>query len=312
MIISASRRTDIPAFFSDWFYNRIDEGFVLVRNPMNIHQVSKISLSPKVVDCLVFWTKNPKRFITRLNELQSYYYYFQYTINGYGKSIEPNVPLLSDSIATFIELSKKIGRKRMVWRYDPILLTDDFSVKYHIKKFEHISSELSKYTDRCVISFIDYYKNITKNILPIKSKEISKEQLFEIADAFSAVCMKFNLELVTCAEEIDLTKFLIPHGRCIDEKLIEEISGFSLNLGKDKNQRLECGCVASIDIGAYNTCAHGCLYCYANYSCNQVNNNYAQHNPESPLLFGNLNDLDKISERKVISCREVQQRLFGE
>jgi DNA repair photolyase len=277
---------------------------------MNIHQVGKISLSPNVVDCLVFWTKNPERFYSRLNELNSYYYYFQYTITGYGKSIEPNVPALNDSIDIFIKFSKKIGKNRMVWRYDPIILTENFTVEYHIKNFENIATQFSKYTKRCVISFIDYYKNIIKNISPIQSKEITNEQLSEIASAFSIICQKNNIELVTCAEEVDLSNFKISHGKCIDDKLIEEISGFSLNVDKDKNQRLECGCVASIDIGTYNTCPHGCLYCYANYSCNQVRKNYSQHNRNSPLLYGQLTESDKVTERKVISCREAQKLLF--
>ena len=136
MIISASRRTDIPAFYSDWFFNRIKEGYVLVRNPMNAHQISKISLSADVIDCIVFWTKNPRPMINRLDELKDYNYYFQFTLNSYAKDIEPNVPSKDkEIIKSFRELSEKIGKDRVVWRYDPILINDNYSVDHHIKYF---------------------------------------------------------------------------------------------------------------------------------------------------------------------------------
>lgn len=158
MILSVSRRTDIPAFYSDWFFNRLHEGFVDVRNPMNIHQISRIKITPDVVDCIVFWTKNPYNMLARLYELKKYNYYFQFTINPYGKDIEANVPVKTEIIDTFRRLSLLIGRNRVIWRFDPILITDEINVIYHIKYFEELAKRLENLTTRCVISFVDLYK----------------------------------------------------------------------------------------------------------------------------------------------------------
>lgn len=309
MIISASRRTDIPAFFADWFMNRLSEGFFLVRNPRNPHQVSRISLSPDVVDCIVFWSKNPKRLMNKLNQVKQYSYYFQYTITPYGHSLEPNVPSYEDSTIIFSELSELVGSNRVIWRYDPIILSHDFDIEYHSRSFEKILHRLAGKTRRCVISFLDLYKKTMRNISTLKLVTISAQYMVEIAKSLSSIASRYDIELVSCAEAIDLEPFGIKHGKCIDDKLIEEISGYGLDIGKDKTQRQECGCVASIDIGEYNTCPHGCLYCYANYSIDKVRQNFAAHDPKSPLLFGKLGPQDKISERKVFSCKEIQQQL---
>jgi len=141
MILSVSRRTDIPNYYSEWFYNRIREGFLYVRNPMNPHQISKISLSSDIVDCIVFWTKNPANMMPRLDELQNYKYYFQFTLTGYGKDIEPNIPnKRKDLIKTFQNLSERIGSEKVIWRYDPILLNEKYISEYHIKAFKEIAS----------------------------------------------------------------------------------------------------------------------------------------------------------------------------
>jgi hypothetical protein len=310
MILSVSRRTDIPAFFSDWFYNRIEKGFVYVQNPFNIHQINKISIKADIVDCIVFWTKNPKPFIGRLNLLNDYSYYFQYTITGYGKKLEPNVPYLDDSIEYFTKLSKIIGFKRVIWRYDPIIFTDEQDINFHLLHFEKIAQKLAGKTERCVISFVDYYKKTIKNLSTIKYYEPSKSQILDLAHIIKTIGSKYNIDIVSCAEEIDLSNQGISRGQCIDDKLIKEIFGISLNVEKDKNQRQECGCVASIDIGAYNTCPHGCLYCYANYNLNQVRRNYSQHNVHSELLFGTVSQNDKITEKRVLSCKVLQGVLF--
>ena len=166
MIISASRRTDIPAFYSDWFYNRIKEGFALVRNPMNFRQVSRVKLTPDVVNGIIIWTKNPAPMIERLDELRDYMYYFQFTITPYGKDIEPNVPRKNtDVLSTFKEISKKIGADRIIWRYDPIFLSEKYTVNYHIRAFTEIANELRIYTRKVTISFIDTeYKGLKSNI----------------------------------------------------------------------------------------------------------------------------------------------------
>ena len=246
-----------------------------------------------------------------MNELRGYDYYFQFTITGYGKSLEPNVAALNQRLDIFKTLSDKIGKKRVIWRYDPIIFSNDFDVQYHVKMFKYIAQELEGKTQRCVISFVDFYKKILKNMSSVGPANFDNAYLFEVANALSNVSSRHNIELTSCAEEVDLAKYGISHGKCIDDKLIEEIFNIRLDIAKDKTQREECGCVASIDIGAYNTCPNGCLYCYANYDMNKVRHNYSLHDPESPLLFGDIGANDKITERKLKSCKVYQRGLFS-
>lgn len=301
MIISASRRTDIPAFYSNWFFNRIKQEFLLVRNPMNAHQVSRITLNPNNIDCIVFWTKNPRPMLNRLEKLKDYKYYFQFTLNSYDKSLEPNVPRKKYLINTFMELSQKIGKEKVVWRYDPIILTDKFTKEYHYKWFEYLAKNLCNYTNKCVISFLDLYKKTERNLRETKIIPLNKIDMEEIAYRFSSIALKYNLIIESCSEEIELEKFGVNHGKCIDDGLISKILNCSLNIDKDPNQREICGCVRSIDIGAYNTCKHECLYCYANFSKETVRKQVQAHNSKSPLLTGSLNGNEKITDREVKS-----------
>lgn len=305
MILSVSRRTDIPAFYSDWFFNRLKEGFALVRNPMNIHQVSKVALSPEVIDCIVFWSKNPKPMLARLDELKDYMYYFQFTINPYDRGLELGVPRKEGIISTFKELSEKIGPKRVVWRYDPILLTENMGVDYHVRYFEEIAKRLEGYTNTCVISFVDLYQKTQRNLKDTTAREPSQNEMIEIAKELCVIARKYGINIQTCAEEIALESVGIKHGKCIDGALIEGLLDVKLVVDKDPNQRKECGCVQSIDIGEYNTCAHGCKYCYANFKDGVVAANRAAHDVNSPLLIGNLGPEDKVTERKLFSFIKV-------
>ncbi len=310
MIISASRRTDIPAFYSDWFIERIRKGYVLVRNPMNIHQVSRISLLPSVVDCIVFWTKNPTHLIGKLPAISRYNYYFQYTITPYNHRLEPNVSNKKELVLIFQKLSRSLGKNRLIWRYDPIILTEDISIRNHIDWFKMLADSLSGFTNKCVISFLDLYKKCEKNLFGIKLNPLTNDKILELTENIVSIARSRNIEVASCAEEIDLSNLGVEHGRCIDDKLISEIAGIPISVKKDKTQRGECGCVASIDIGAYNTCPHGCLYCYANFDANAVKRNYSNHKPNSPLLFGEIAENDRITDRKVISCFELQQKIL--
>lgn len=309
MIISASRRTDIPAFYSDWFYSRIKEGYVLVRNPMNIHQVSRIPLTPDVVDCIVFWTKNPKPMMDKLDLLNDYSYYFQFTLNSYAKDIEPNVPSKNEElIQTFRDLSDKIGKEKVVWRYDPILINDKYSTDYHTKYFRKLAELLNGKFDHCVISFVDSYRKNATNFKENHIQEPENHCIETIAESFAEISKELGFSIKTCAEKCDLSLYGIGHGKCIDDELISRIIGTNLSVQKDKNQREECGCVESIDIGMYNTCPHGCKYCYANYSYKTVVENHSKYDALSPLLCGSLSEKDKITERKVKSLIESQLR----
>ena len=311
MILSVSRRTDIPNYYSEWFFNRVKEGFVYVRNPMNAHQISKIDLSPDVVDCIVFWTKNPANMLEKLEYLKDYIYYFQFTLTGYGKDIEPNLPdKRKELIPTFRTLSKKIGKEKVIWRYDPIIFTKKYSPEYHLKAFEQIATALKGYTEKCVISFVDIYAKNKKNMELLDLYEIDKNELLEFAKKIAGIAKDNGMKIGSCAESIDLDECGIEHNCCIDKTLIEDIIGCRLKVEKDKNQREECGCVEGVEIGTYNTCKNGCKYCYANYSQESVVKNCSRYDPKSPILCGILDENDKITVRKVKSLKEQQLSIF--
>lgn len=309
MILSVSRRTDIPNYYSEWFFNRIKDGFAYVKNPMNPHQVSKINLSPDVVDCIVFWSKNPKPMINRLDELSMYHYYFQFTLTGYGKDIERNVPHKKEKmLPIFQELSEKIGMNRVIWRYDPVIFTNQYTKEYHLKAFEQIATALRGYTEKCVISFVDVYAKNKKNMEFLAPYEVDTTELLEFSKKIAVIAKDNGMTVGSCAERIDLHECGIEHNCCIDKNLIESIIGCKLKVSKDKNQRQECGCMESVEIGTYNTCKNGCKYCYANYSEESVAKSCSQYNLESPILCGTLDEKDKITERKVKSLKEQDSK----
>lgn len=310
MILSVSRRTDISNYYSDWFYNRIKEGFLYVKNPMNPHQVSRIDLSPALVDCIVFWTKNPEPMLARLHELDDYAYYFQFTLTGYGFDIEPNVPHKKNKmIPVFQRLSNTIGSSRVVWRYDPIFFNDVYTEEYHLRAFEQIADALASYAKRCVISFLDIYAKNKAAMGKLKVQEPVPEDGQEDSDhiqklrvfaaRLSEIAHRNGMEIATCAEKIDLSDCGIAHSGCIDRTLVEEITGHSVHVGKDKNQRAECGCVESVEVGTYHTCLNGCVYCYANDSREKAERNFKMYHADSPLLCGQIEDGDKITDRQV-------------
>lgn len=311
MIISASRRTDIPSYYSEWLINRLKEQYVLVRNPMNIHQVSKINLSPDVVDAIVFWTKNPTPMLPYLEQIKDYTYYFQFTLSAYGPDVERNLPSKNKIIIpTFQQLSKEIGKEKVIWRYDPIFFNEQYSMEYHCKYFEVLASKFGDYTEKCTVSFMDMYRNTERNVKSLSIVKDTYEMQVELLQRFVEIAKEHGLYIDTCAEIGDYHSIGVEHAHCIDRERIERIGRFKLNVDKDTNQRAECGCVASIDIGAYNTCKNGCLYCYANYSSNTVEKNFGMHNPKSPLLFGEIDSTDVIKERKVKSLINNQMNLF--
>ncbi len=308
MILSVSRRTDIPAFFSKWFFNRIEEGKVYVRNPMNFHNISEIDISPSYIDCIVFWTKNPsKEFIDNLNKLDKLNipYYFQFSITSYNKQIENNVPEKKEIVSKFIELSKKIGKERIIWRYDPILFNETYTLDYHMKYFSILMDHLNKYTEKCIFSFIDIYPKIKKNLALYN---ISNPDILEInvLTKFMAECAKeHGICLETCCENINLESLGIKKGHCIDNELINKLTNKRFLIQKDKNQRLECGCVESIDIGTYNTCNHNCIYCYANWN----NPSIFKYNPDSLLLCSDITEEDIVHKRKIRELKISQKEL---
>ena len=308
MILSASRRTDIPAFFPDWFMNRLRDGYVLVRNPMNYHQVSKIELSPAVLDCIVFWTKNPRPILRHLAEIgETYPFYFQYTLNAYGKDVEQNLPNLGERIHTLQTLSDAIGNERVIWRYDPVLLSPVYDVRWHVESFGRLAKELAPFVESVVFSYFDPYPKVENNTRGLGSRPCVSAEMETLAQEFSRIAQANRLTIKTCAEAIDLTKYGIEHNCCIDPKLIEKITGYAIRAKKDSNQRPECGCAESIDIGQYNTCCHGCRYCYANFNPKSVETFLRQHVKNSPLLIGQPENADKVTTRKMKLLRVEQE-----
>lgn len=299
MILSVSRRTDIPGNYADWFINRVHDGYLYVRNPMYPEKVSKITITKDVIDCIVFWSKNPKPMIPHLDELKEYSYYFQFTITGYGKEVEPGLPEKTELLKTFVELSEKIGKERMVWRYDPIFFSPNHTIESHKETFERFAGVLQGHTNRCVISFLDLYGHITAKMNDLGARVPTEMEVRELARSLSKIAAEHGMELETCAEKIDLSKEGVRHGHCIDKEFIENLIGYRLTGGKDKGQRAECGCMESIDIGKYNTCLHGCKYCYADTTEAGVVSGYLHYDPDSPFLCDKLRETDQVMERKM-------------
>lgn len=317
IIISASRSTDIPTFYSEWFQNRWEKGYIKWINPFN---QKPIYISFKDTKVVVFWTKNPKPMMKKeyiaflQKEVKNFY--FQYTLNNYDvENFEEKVPSVKNRIKTFKELSKLIGKERVIWRYDPLILTDQINVKELLKRIETIGNELYNYTEKLVFSFadIDVYRKVQNNLKAVNYIEFTKETMEEFADGLQRLNQKWKLEIATCSEKIDLEKFDINHNKCIDDELMiklfsheKELMSFlgveleepnllsdNQNLNrknyklKDKGQRTECGCIKSKDIGQYNTCPHGCNYCYANTSKNAAYKNYelSKHNQNRETIL---------------------------
>ena len=304
MILSASRRTDIPCWYSEWFMNRLRAGYALVRNPMNAAQISRIPLRPDTLDCIVFWTKDAGPMTEKLPRLDEMGipYCFQYTITPYGKELERGLREKEEIMEQFCLLSKRIGAGRMVWRYDPILLTGEWTISRHLNAFEQMCGRLAAHADRVVISFVDLYAKLKKTAF----RQIGEQEIRALASGIGRIAGEHGLRAQTCCESWELDGYGIERGGCLDQRLLEQTCGRRLELKPDKGQRNGCGCMESVDIGAYNTCPNGCLYCYANQSRARAMENRLRHDPQGELLFGSVRETDRICERRVRSLRIVE------
>ena len=308
MIISASRRTDIPAFYSEWFFNRLKEGYVLVPNPRNSGRLGRVELATKNVDCIVFWTKNPSAMLDKLWQLDSlgYFYYIQFTLTPYDKDIETGLLPKPQLLQAFRKMSKQIGAHRSVWRYDPIIVDLEHPVEWHTERFTEMCGSLQSYTERCFISFVDPYKSLSG-----KYSSLTNDEMIAVASGFSEIASKHGITLYTCAEEIDLSGYGVEHGACIDHNLIEKIIGQRITAKKDANQRAACCCIESVDIGAYGTCSHGCSYCYATSNEKAALRRMAAHDPKAPMLTGYPTGTEVITDRTIVSQKNSQLDLFA-
>ncbi|MGA2158110.1 MAG: DUF1848 domain-containing protein [Dehalococcoidia bacterium] len=300
MIISASRRTDIPAFYSQWFINRIREGYCLVPNPYNTKMVSRISLQASNVDVIVFWSKNPAPLLPYLSELdqRGLRYYFQFSLNDYPLALEPNLPPINDRIATFKELSRLIGASRIVWRYDPIIISNATPFEFHKERFSLIAEELRESTHRVMVSIVDFYKKTDRRLTLLENEEgytfhkdiSSSVETLNLLKDLSSISRMNNIDIFSCAEERDYSLQGVPPGKCIDEKVLKHNWLMGLIYKKDPYQRASCLCMVSKDIGVNDTCMHGCPYCYATTSYSIAQLRYNEHDPYSPLLWGKLDN----------------------
>lgn len=309
MIIQTGMRTDIPAFYSEWFLNRLKEGFVLVRNPYNQSQVTRYSLSPDVVDLIAFCTKNPAPMLGSMDALKPYGQYWFVTITPYGKDIEPNVPDKETVMDDFIRLSNVVGVDSIGWRYDPIFVDEKHSVEWHISEFEYMAKKLAGYTKTCVISFIDIYKKVERNFP--QAKEVSRTDRITIGKAFIDIAAKYGMTIRPCAEGNDLAEYGADCSGCMTVQTFENALHERLIVPKRKtNQRNgDCACLLGVDIGAYDTCGHLCKYCYANTDAALVKKNMKCHDPKSPFLLGGNLSGDVIHEVVQKSWIDRQMRL---
>lgn len=274
-IISASRRSDIPAFHADWFMERIREGAFLRINPFNPRQTKEVSLALAEVDAIVFWSKNPRPLLPRLDELDSrgYCYYFQFTLNPYGAEFEPGLPPMEERIDTFRRLAERVGPKRVIWRYDPLILSSATTVEWHLESLQGLAAALHGSTERLVISFLDFYGKAGRRLEGLRrSQGIAcydvtlpgmEPELERLACGIGGIGAAYGLGLFSCAEDAELERYGIMHGSCIDGDLIRELRGGEGRFARDRNQRPACRCAASVDMGTYGSCGYGCLYCYA-------------------------------------------------
>jgi hypothetical protein len=288
MIISASRRTDIPAFYAPWFMNRLRAGWCRVPNPFNPAQVSEVSLDPGDVEVIVFWTRNALPLLPHLRELEErgYRFYFLYTLMDNPRIMDPGCPPLKSAIKAFQTLAEQIGPDKVMWRYDPIAITSVTDPDYHKRAFRRIAGELRGFTTRCIISNVHAYRKVEKRFREkgIVWKALGEEGLGDLMRFMAGEAEDRDMEIQSCAQSIELERYGVRHGKCVDDEYIKKVFGIEVSPKKDPSQRKACMCVKSKDIGMYDTCLYGCLYCYATGDFRKAQEHCRRHDPAGPTL----------------------------
>ena len=310
MIINTGQRTDIPAFYTKWFLNRLKVGFVLVRNPYNPQQITRYRLDPDVVDLIGFCTKNPAPMLPYMDLLKPFGQYWQVTVTPYGKDIEPHVPDKRQVLESFRRLSEAVGVHRVGWRYDPIFLSERYTMDYHLRAFDQMAAALDGYTKTAVISFIDLYPKVRRNFP--EAREVTKEQRLALGKELIRIASDHGMTVKPCTEGDELAVYGAECGGCMRISDYEKAIGRRLNVPKRKGTRAECACYLACDIGAYNTCKHLCKYCYANAEPAKVLAQSRLHDPKSPFLIGNYMDGDRIHDAPQKSWIDGQTSLLLE
>lgn len=295
MIINTGGRTDTVQYYTDWLLQRFQEGYVLSRNPLFPHKVTRYELTPDNVDAVQFCSKNYAPILSRLHEITDRFpAYFHYTITAYGKDIEPGVPSVDESIATLYELEKRVGGKRIAWRYDPVLLTRHYTIQRHIETFDFMAKKLAGHIDRCIFSFVEMYRKLETNMPEIVV--LSTADIDELAQGLGAVAQKYGIYLQSCGTNGDFSRYGIHTSGCMTLDILGAANGLQFRPLKHRGMRQGCHCIESRDIGAYDTCLNGCKYCYANQSPQKARENFAFHDPASPLLLGHLKETDTLRQ----------------
>jgi len=289
MIISASRRTDVPAFYTPWFMSRLRAGLCRVPNPFHPVQVSEVSLKPEDVDVIVFWTRNALPLAPHIKELEEkgYRFYFLYTLMDNPRDIDPACPPLKSALKTFLTLAERIGPEKVIWRYDPIVITSVMDPDFHRRAFRRIAGELRGSTNRCIISSVQLYRKAEKRFREkgVELKTLQQEALGDLMRFMAGEAQKQGMEVQGCGQTMEIEDCGVRHGKCVDDEYIRKLFGIEVSSRKDPSQRRACGCVKSKDIGMYDTCLYGCLYCYATGSFEKANENCRRHDPGSPSLL---------------------------
>ncbi len=291
MILNTGARTDTV----QWLLKRFEEGYVYARNPLFPNKVVKYELSPEKIDLVMFCSKNYKPILPRLHEItDKYRTYFHYTVTAYGKDVEPLVPSVDESIETLIALSKQVGKQRVAWRYDPVLLTDKYTIEVHAKTFEYMAEKLAPYIDRYIFSFVEMYKKLKTNMPEIVP--LTETDKNHIAEILGSIANKYGIHIQTCGTNGDYSQYGIRSSGCATLEILGAANGCEFKNLKHKGLREGCHCIESRDIGAYDTCLNGCKYCYANKNPKKAKDNYKLHNPDSPLLLGDLQSFDEVTQ----------------
>ena len=303
MIINTGGRTDTVQYFTPWLLRRFAEGYVYSRNPLFPNKVTRHELTPDKVDCVQFCSKNYEPILEHLQPIITRFpTYFHYTITAYGKDVEPGVPTIEKSMDTLKELSAIVGRQRLAWRYDPVLLTSKYTIGRHLETFERMAKELTPYVDRCIFSFVEMYKKVEVNMPELIP--LSVEDMDTLARGLGGIAAKYGLHMQTCGNNGDFSRFGIHSSGCMTLDMIGQANDIEFRKLKHKGMRQGCGCIESRDIGAYDTCLNGCKYCYANKRPQKAVENYKEHDPDSPLLLGHLKDTDVIQQGAQKSFRK--------
>lgn len=311
MIINTGSRTDTVQYYTKWLLKRFEEGFVYSRNPIFPAKVARYELNPDILDCVIFCSKNYEPILDDITKItDKFNTYFYYTITTYGKDIEPNVPTIDKSIKTLIRLSEIVGKQRIAWRYDPILLTNSYTKEVHYKTFDYMAQRLSPYIDRCIFSFVEMYKKLKINMPEIIL--LTDDDKNEIAKNIGAISKKHNIIIQTCATDGDYKKYGILNSGCITADILGKANDITFKKLKHSGNRKDCNCMENRNIGDYDTCPNGCKYCYANQNPKIALENFKKHNPDFDMILGNLNETDEVTEglQKTFIVKNFQQRLF--